>query len=277
MWFINSGIILAGVAILVASFLLVSRIIKELKSGLIKRRWIILRIFIIVFIVGYLGFMVQTSQNVGIESLIVSGVFLLGSVFVFMVSWLMLQTTRDIKRVASLELDSITDPLLNIYNRRYLEKRLHEEVARINRYKSPLSLIFLDIDHFKEINDRYGHPIGDIVLISLGEMLLSQIRKTDLVARYGGEEMVILLPNTDEGEAYKLAERIRLYIEHATFANTEIQGGVSCTVSLGISSAQDDNCHGADLLNQADAAMYHAKQKGRNRVEIYKQKHEKSE
>ena len=274
MWYINTIIILSGVCILIGSFLVITRIVAELKLGGIKKRWIILRVFLVVFIAGYMSYWLLVAPSSGAEGLIVGGVFFLGAIFTLIVSWLMLQTTRVVGKVPTLELETITDPLLNIYNRRYLDQRLEEEVARMKRYKLPLSLILLDIDHFKSINDRYGHMTGDTVLRNIGEVLLAQIRKSDLAARYGGEEMAILLPNTGEKEAYNMAERIRTLIEHKSFADVGIRKGVCCTISLGVSSAQDENCSGADLFNQADAAMYHAKKTGRNRTVAYSQEFE---
>jgi len=277
MWYITSVLILAGIITLAFSLRLASRIIAELKNGTLNKRWILLRILIFIFIAGYLAYWGFISHDDGIESLIVGGVFLLGALFVFLVCWIMLQTVRDIKRVAALEKENITDPLLDIYNRRYLEERLKEEVARTQRYKSPLSLLMIDIDHFKRINDHYGHQIGDAVLIGMGKILKAQTRKSDLAARYGGEEMVVLLPNTEEEEAFLMAERIRQTIQQATFADTnKHNGSVQCTVSVGVSSLTGDSYEDADLLRKTDVALYQAKQTGRNRSVIYKAEHEKN-
>lgn len=278
MWYINSGLVLSGVCILSFSFFLITRIMSEFNPGNLKKKWIILLVLLVIFIAGYLGFWIFILPNIGVEALIVSIVFFLGAVFTVVVSWLILQTNRDIKRIATLEQESITDPLLNIYNRRYLEQRLKEETARMNRYKLPLSLLLLDIDHFKNINDRYGHLIGDKVLKKIGEILMEQVRETDLPARYGGEEIAILLPNTREKEAFNMAERIRLFIEQTNFNGVETNdGALNCTVSIGITSAKDNNCQGTDLLNRADIAMYQAKKTGRNRVVAFKPEYEKSQ
>ncbi len=214
-------------------------------------------------------------HEAGRNSLIVGIVFLFGAIFVLMVCMLMLQTVRDIKRINVLEQENITDPLMNIYNRRYLEQRLKEELARTGRYKIPLSLLLLDIDHFKQINDRYGHPVGDKVLSNMGEILKGETRKSDLPARYGGEEIAVLLPNTGEEEAVLLAERLRASIGYAGFNETE-DGGLHCTVSIGVTSLLENSCEPKELLRRADVALYYAKQTGRNRVVSYKTEYEQS-
>ena len=179
----------------------------------------------------------------------------------------MLQTTRDIKRVASLELQSITDPLMGIYNRRYLEMRLNEEVQRAQRYKFPLSLLLLDIDHFKQINDNFGHHNVDKVLIGIGDILKTTARKADIPARYGGEELVLILPNTSEEDALVLAERLRVTIEHQQFSmEGPNRAEFHSTASIGVSSLREDYRGPDELLKGADWAMYSAKRSGRNRV-----------
>ena len=188
----------------------------------------------------------------------------------------MLQTIRDIKLINVLKLENITDPLMDIFNRRYLEQRLKEEVTRTKRYKIPLSLLMLDIDHFKQINDQHGHLTGDKILSTMGNILKEQIRKSDLSARYGGEEIVILLPNTKEKEAVSLAERLRQFIE--TYNFSELQDNVlHCTVSIGVASlVEDDNLEAKELLQRADIGLYQAKQTGRNKVVLYNEKYEQS-
>jgi diguanylate cyclase (GGDEF)-like protein len=269
-WAIDSVLIISATILLIYSVVLSSKIIKELNTGTIRNRLLILRVMIIVFFFGYIGFWTFIPHDPGIDSLIVSAVFFFGAAFTNVVCWLMLQTIRDIKRVATLEEENITDSLLGIYNRRYLEQRLKEETARSQRYKTPLSLLMLDIDHFKQVNDQYGHASGDLVLSNIGQILQAQIRKIDLAARYGGEEIVILLPNTNETEALIMAERIRQAIEQTPFKQVKIPDmHFFCTVSLGISSFNSVDSS-SKLLHKADVALYKAKKAGRNRVIVYK-------
>lgn len=169
-----------------------------------------------------------------------------------------------------LRLTGLTDGLTGLYNRRHLDKRLHEEVTRACRHRQPLSCLFIDADHFKQINDRHGHAVGDQVLIALGKRVREQLRGSDLAARYGGEEMVVLLPQTDVRNARHLAERIRIHIdENPIPVNGEAP--LNVTVSIGVAQLSDeceqDPASLADqLLSAADTQVYRAKAEGRNRV-----------
>ena len=153
------------------------------------------------------------------------------------------------------------DPLTMIYNRRKLFELLGIEVEKAKRYQRPLSLIMLDLDHFKQINDNYGHNIGDVVLKSTTGIIESVIRKVDIFARYGGEEFIILSPETDISGALVLAEKIRAAIEQHPFPAA---GRV--TISAGVAELADKDS-GAGFIEKADSALYIAKKNGRNRVE----------
>lgn len=163
---------------------------------------------------------------------------------------------------------AVTDALTGLPNRRYFDERLESEVGRANRYGKPLTLAMLDIDHFKRINDAYGHAAGDAVLRQVAHVLLEQIRDADFVARYGGEEFVLILPETDVSRALFVAERIRQAVAAASLRLPDGRE-LSVTASLGIAAFQGDNGSGDELLRHADRAMYAAKEKGRNRVESH--------
>ncbi|KAF0108657.1 MAG: GAF domain-containing protein [Anaerolineaceae bacterium] len=162
---------------------------------------------------------------------------------------------------------ALTDALTGAYNRRGLFELGHIEFARTRRFKRPFSAIMVDIDHFKRINDRYGHTVGgDPVLKALAGQCRESVREIDLVSRYGGEEFVILLPETDLATAREVAERLREII-----ANTQVQttvGKLSITVSMGVAEYNDNTPNLETLIARADQAMYVAKHKGRNRVAI---------
>lgn len=169
-----------------------------------------------------------------------------------------------------LRLTGLTDALTGLYNRRYLEQQLHAEVARALRHGQSLSCLFIDADHFKVVNDDYGHAAGDAVLIALAQRVLSQLRSSDLATRFGGEELVLILPQTDEQNACQLAERIR---ERISSSPIQLNDGreVSITVSIGVSEltpVSEDKIDVAvrQLLEDADAAVYVAKEAGRDRV-----------
>ncbi len=160
--------------------------------------------------------------------------------------------------------DSITDGLTGLFVRRHFVTRLSEEFARSGRHVQPLSLILLDIDHFKRVNDRWGHQTGDRVLRGVARELLKATRLSDLVARYGGEEFAVILPATPEENAHMVAERLRGAIAARPVA------GVSVTASLGLASYRGDRALAdeGELIRRADQALYQAKARGRNQVVV---------
>jgi len=167
----------------------------------------------------------------------------------------------------------LTDALTGLHNRRYLERRLDEEITRALRYQHHLSCIFIDADHFKRVNDDYGHNAGDAVLRELSLRVKECLRASDVATRFGGEEFALLLPQTDAQEAFNLAERIRQKVENAPFT---IHGGkeIRVTISQGVCALASlpettSNKLDALLLEKADKALYTAKSLGRNRVVLY--------
>jgi diguanylate cyclase (GGDEF)-like protein len=180
---------------------------------------------------------------------------------------------QEIERYREL---SLTDELTGLFNKRYFMARLKEEVARARRYKQCLSLIFCDIDHFKRINDTYGHSVGDCVLKEIGGILagqidelnvISRLRKSDIVARYGGEEFVVILPETDDSGSFMAAEKMRNAIEKHLF---RVKGcEVKLTMSFGVAGLCLKGDDFKELISHADEAMYFAKSSGRNCVKVY--------
>lgn len=156
-----------------------------------------------------------------------------------------------------------TDVLTGLLNRRYFDRRIIEEIARANRHKSNLSLALFDIDHFKQINDTYGHTVGDKILKELGEIILINTRESDIAARYGGEEFALILPETTQIEASELLERLRQLVENHTFFKDDIP--IAVTISVGIAQCHPDYST-EDFIEQSDSALYRAKGTGRNRV-----------
>ena len=157
------------------------------------------------------------------------------------------------------------DALTDLYNRRYFTEQADKEYLRAQRYKLSLTLISIDIDHFKKINDKFGHPAGDKVLIEVAKQLKSSLRQTDVLARIGGEEFSILLPETSADEAEVFAERLRLAQSQLRITG-DWHGEIQLSVSIGISSYQQSDSNFDQIFSRADKALYQAKNSGRNRV-----------
>jgi len=168
-------------------------------------------------------------------------------------------TLKDITREVRL---SSRDHLTDLYNRRKFEEIILKEVERARRYTHPLSVVMFDIDHFKHVNDTYGHQCGDYVLRSTADLISKSMRKVDFFARYGGEEFIILAPGVDLKGAQKFAEKLRKKMEGHIFEKAS-----KVTISIGVAEfVSSDNRE--SLIERADSAMYRAKNNGRNRVEI---------
>jgi len=175
------------------------------------------------------------------------------------------ERTKELQEAnARLQLLAVTDGLTGVFNHRRFQEALQTELIRAERHKRPLSVLMIDVDFFKKINDAMGHPAGDELLRRLAEILSADLRQTDLIARYGGEEFTVLLPETSKTEAMYVAERMRAAVE--LLANENAAWRQKVTVSLGVATFPEDGLSGADVLEAADKAMYIAKRQGRNRV-----------
>jgi len=183
------------------------------------------------------------------------------------------QRTLELKEaIAELEQLALRDGLTGLYNHRHFQDLLSAEMSRAQRHQEPLSLLFLDVDHFKSFNDTNGHPMGDRLLKRLGKLLINMQgptpsrRKSDIVARYGGEEFVVILPNTDAAGALVRAERLRSLVEGTNFEGGSAQPMGRVTVSVGVSAYPLHAETKAELIAAADEALYAAKGQGRNQV-----------
>ncbi|GMQ92425.1 MAG: hypothetical protein BMS9Abin11_1754 [Gammaproteobacteria bacterium] len=170
-----------------------------------------------------------------------------------------------------LKIDCLTDGLTGIFNRRFFEQRLHDEIERWERTGRPLSCMFVDIDFFKQVNDNHGHQVGDRVLQQVARVLGSELRSSDILARYGGEEFVLLLSDTSQVTAAKIADRLRSLVENMKLKKL-LGVSLNVSISIGLAVLSDDYQHSGDqspsewLTAQADKALYQAKGSGRNRV-----------
>lgn len=171
-FWIEFGMIIGGIIGLAISLAQIRAIMQLLPEGKVRSRWKTLSLFIFMFIAGYIlyGFLHSTVRKNSIADLVAPGILFGGAVFVYMVCSLFVKTALDLQRIYVLEDENITDPLMGIYNRRYLDRRLEEEIQRARRYDVPFSVFLLDIDHFKEVNDAHGHQIGDMILKKLGSV-----------------------------------------------------------------------------------------------------------
>lgn len=168
-----------------------------------------------------------------------------------------------------MENQATIDGLTQIPNHRTFQEVLSKELERAGRYGSPLSLLLMDIDHFKSFNDKYGHPVGDLVLKMVARAIQGSIRSTDFCARYGGEEFVVVLIQTDEQQSTMLAERVRSAVEAMQVQNEDTV--LRVTVSIGSATFSTDAQTKQQLIDSADKAMYFSKQSGRNRVSLFSQ------
>ncbi len=180
---------------------------------------------------------------------------------------------RHYRRFSDLETEvtrlhelSVTDGLTQVANHRFFQERLSEEFRRAQRYDDPLALILADLDHFKLVNDQYGHPAGDQVLRTLADLFKASVRETDFVARYGGEEFAVLLPKTHLGGALSVAERVAAELRRRSIGPAEVR----VTASFGVSSFPGRGVSSPEqLLKTADEALYRSKSDGRNRISLY--------
>lgn len=173
------------------------------------------------------------------------------------------------KHTEKIEQLAFRDKLTGLYNRHYLIEQLNELMALHKRYQERFSLIMLDLDHFKRVNDSYGHAVGDKTLQATASCIMKEIRETDFGSRFGGEEFIVVCPHTSVNDCYELAERIRTTIEELRSDNLGFPGPQ--TISAGVfevSSNQELSL--SQILNKADQALYRAKKEGRNRVAVYR-------
>jgi len=164
---------------------------------------------------------------------------------------------------------SITDSLTDLYNRRFFQDRINEEIERSRRHGLPVSLIMLDIDNFKQYNDTYGHLAGDEALRLTAATIKNSVRNIDRVARYGGEEFAVILPMTEIAAARDIAERIRSGVAGRYFPDDALRATVKLTASLGIASFPQHADNLFDLVGNADKALYISKVNGKNRVAVF--------
>jgi diguanylate cyclase (GGDEF)-like protein len=188
--------------------------------------------------------------------------------FLSVIGYQMAATLKHFQRFSSIKNIALYDTLTGLYNRRYFEERFGVETQKSFHSGTPLSLVMVDIDHFKKVNDTFGHTGGDQVLCKTSSLLKNSIRKKDTVARYGGEEFILILPEAGLEESFIIAERIRRLVENTFFEIGQAQ--VNLTISMGISNFPSHRAKSKEeLVRMADQALYDAKRGGRNKVCIF--------
>ncbi len=170
------------------------------------------------------------------------------------------------KAKAKLRKLAVTDGLTGLFNYRAFRRQLHLEISRSKRFDLPVSLLMMDIDHFKNYNDRFGHPNGDRVLKRFARILRGNVREVDCLARYGGEEFALILPGTDKKSAKTAAEKLRRLVERSPFPYAEKLPSGRVTMSVGVTSFPGDTQDEEELISFSDKALYRAKKGGRNRT-----------
>lgn len=222
----------------------------------------VLEVLLIAAVYFYLG---RVSNLESIFSLVELGEMIILFVPVLLVGYVTTLLAADIQYAREeLILLSDTDEMTGLKNRRAFKNELSNEIKKGARYKRPFSLMMLDADNLKQVNDQYGHGIGDKLIVTLAQTIQESLRSTDVLARYGGDEFIVMLPETSAGRTIEVAERIRLAVENTSFSADGDR--ISSTLSIGISCYPDDSGDSEDIINRADQALYESKRKGRNTV-----------
>ena len=183
----------------------------------------------------------------------------------------------EIPAFTRIERSAIYDHLTGVYNRSYFEGRLSHEIRRARRYGQHLSLLILDLDNFKSINDTRGHPIGDAVLREVGKLIVENVRDIDIAARYGGEEFAVILPETRRAGAFIVAERIRVQMQRNYRKKGYLERALHATLSGGLACFPEDADGPEGLVARSDEALYRAKRTGKNQITIYYEEKRKDE
>ncbi|HEY3369123.1 MAG TPA: GGDEF domain-containing protein [Symbiobacteriaceae bacterium] len=227
-----------------------------------------------VYVAGWVPIM-QKNEQVGLLVLFIDATEIQGTLTAINVAMLailfllpFLAGVVTYKFSAGFEKTAVTDGLMGIYNRKYFNQRLEQEVARAQRYGQLTALVMMDIDFFKRVNDTYGHATGDITLKSLAKWVSDSVRTTDVVCRYGGEEIAVILSHTGIAGAQEFAERLRLKISQQYVKDPGEGVEFRVTVSMGVAQ-WEKGLDPIGLVKRADASLYHSKHNGRNRVTIY--------
>ncbi len=245
-------------SVVIATILMSDRVSAGGFPLLRKGALVMLAAFIITWLPLGLPFVPEVSQKTLYATLPLIAIYVFAlSVLTNSIARKLHKNSRELERIAMM------DPLLDIANRRLLEQRIALELSKLQHNTHSSVLMFIDIDNFKEVNDRFGHKVGDLLLVTVSQILHVATRKTDTPARLGGDEFVILLPETPDEEAKTIARRI---MEAVAVMTVLPDNTLSLTLSIGIASATKEMSSSTDWLKAADDALYQAKREGKNRI-----------
>ncbi len=263
------ALVIAGMVLLVAALPPGHMLIRELPRGPMRSQWKLLNGLVLFFVAGYAGYIALSwGRRMEFPDLLVPVVFACCAGFVWLSSRLSLATVVNIRRMSTLDRANVTDALSGLDTRQYLDRRMREEMTRAERHGLAVSVILLDIDHFADVNANYGHAVGDQVLTEVGRILSGGVRESDVLVRYGGEEIAVVATHTPPVAAMAVAERLRRDVEAgARKALREAQGARrAITVSIGVAGREAGAKADSDLFERAEQALRRAKNEGRNRV-----------
>jgi diguanylate cyclase (GGDEF)-like protein len=231
--------------------------------GLKSRLWAIIVLSVAYLIYNSLADLIpQYWEQIGLHPLSRS-ILSLGMVIILLICLSGLAISEKMNSLI------IRESLTGLFNQNYIRQRLEEEIYRSRRYNHPVSLLMIDLDNFKSMNDRYGHTAGDHLLKYFSQLITETVRPSDIAARYGGEEFLIILPETAEEEALIVADRIQKRISLYPFRIDSRKEDVQFTISVGVSTFPEFGQSGDELITLADVALYQAKKEGKNKVAIY--------
>lgn len=271
--YIGNALVTLGAFILAISAIPVLRLLGRLPSGDIRYYWQFLIWLIAFFFIGYLSYLYFFQNNYqSLISLIVPSIFFFGAIFVLTVCSLALRTANDLVRVYTLKNESITDPLMGTFNRRYIDKQLPIEVAKAKENEKPLAVLLVNIDDYEQLKFKLGHERTDTLLACYGKQVSERVTNTDTVARYGDDQIIIIQPNADEHASYALATRLSEHFNAQSIPvgneQTKTIDKVSIQVNIGIALLRHLKTDPDNLIEAADRALYQAKQNGPNKIAL---------
>jgi len=273
MYLLANILLLSGICLLVVSVFTSQQLIKKLPLGNVRHSWQMLNFLLVGSILGYAAYMLllMTGQ-VSLANLNIPKLCFAAAAFILLLCYLTYQTTRDIREAIAMDQASIIDPVLDIYNRRYFDRRIDEETQRSRRYNQPLSIILFEVDQFESIAKKQGRLVGDVVLRKVSDFLVGSVRASDIVARYDENRIVVATTQTKPDMAIMLADRLRGEISKLDILPSSGQSAadaLNVTVTAGVSCVEDRIKSGFDLTDVAEKAMKRASIEGHNRVYAY--------